>query len=698
MRSNAFYIRASSHRGKWIEIIAASLLTSLPATALASSSRTIFAPTGASASDFFGSSVSSAGDVNGDGYADVIVGAHLNSAAGTYAGRAYVYYGGPGPDAIPDLTLTGAAAWDLFGISVSSGGDVNGDGYADVIVGAPQNDAGGTDAGRAYLYYGGPGADAVPDLILTGVAAGDNFGNSVSSAGDVNGDGYSDLIVGAPSNDAVGADAGRAYVFYGGPGADAVPDLILTGVAAGDNFGGSVSSARDVNGDGYADLIVGANQFAGGALIMEGRAYVYYGGPGADPVPDMVLAGVAAGDEFGNHVSSGDVNKDGYSDVIVGAPGNDAAGVDAGRAYVYYGGPGADAVADLTLTGEAAGHNFGARVTSAGDMDRDGSDDVIAGAHYAAGAGRAYVYYGGSGADAVPELTLTGAAAGDFFGNSVSSAGDVNRDGYSDVIVGAPLSDAAFTDAGQAYIISISLPDVTTSFFVPQSGSVSTPTEGAAAIANARRCPNDDGTQVLRLNSRLKIKVLSSDGSLIPNIPASDICVLFNGGPTSQGFSGVGDDSIIANYQYNQAANCPDVRCVQADAPTDLSGTTYITWIGSTPGSPGVGTRDPLRKWGGWAGDLPVFVLGIQIHGKLTSGSPLGSYTAHVKSLDFTPFAPSENQGELVNSLDIAAVQGAIGGAYQYKLDFDNNGVVNSVDLSFIKGHNLHRCNSPIVN
>jgi hypothetical protein len=250
------------------------------------------------------------------------------------------------------------------------------------------------------------------------------------------------------------------------------------------------------------------------------------------------------------------------------------------------------------------------------------------------------------------------------------------------------------------------VPDVTQSFFVPQSGSGKTPTEGAAAIVNARRCPAtgssnvaQEGTQVLRLNARLKVVVKASDGSPIAGIPASDICVLFNGGTPAQGFSGVGDDSIIANFQFNQLSSCPDIRCVQADAPTDAAGVAYITWIGATPGSPGVGTRDPFRKWGGYAGDIPVMVLGFKIQGKLTSGSALGSYTAHVKSMDHqggrTPVA---NQGELVNSLDINPVQAAIGTPYKYNLDFDNNGIVNSLDLNLIKAHNNHKCNFPTVN
>ena len=255
--------------------------------------------------------------------------------------------------------------------------------------------------------------------------------------------------------------------------------------------------------------------------------------------------------------------------------------------------------------------------------------------------------------------------------------------------------------SGSIPAVYAGVPDVTQSFFVPQSGSVTTPTEGAAAMANARRCPNDDGIQVLRLNSRLKVVVKASDSSPIVGIPASDICVLFNGGTPAQGFSGVGDDSIIANFQFNQLSSCPDVRCVQADAPTDAAGVAYITWLGSTPGSPGVATRDPLRKWGGYAGDIPVMVLGFKLQGKLTSGSALGSYTAHVKSLDSIGGRTTiANQGELVNSLDINPVQAAAvpGQPYKYNLDFDNNGIVNSIDLNFIKAHNNHKCNSPTVN
>jgi len=269
------------------------------------------------------------------------------------------------------------------------------------------------------------------------------------------------------------------------------------------------------------------------------------------------------------------------------------------------------------------------------------------------------------------------------------------------------VAELSAVSASRATAVSGDVPDPSASYFVPQSGSITAPTEGAAAIVNARRCPATgsadavhEGTQVLKLSARLKVVVIGTGGSPMPGIAASDICVLFNGGTPAQGFTGMGDDSIIANSTYNPLAGCPDIRCLSADAPTDANGVTYITWIGAIPGQPGVGQYsppDPSRHWGGYAGDIPVTVLGVQLRGRLTSTSPLGSYTAHVKSLDFMGGRTiALNQGEEVNTLDINPVQAAIGHAYQYQMDFDNNGFVNLTDLNFIRAHNNHRCNSPM--
>jgi hypothetical protein len=408
---------------------------------------------GAAAGDYFGRSAATAGDMNGDGHDDVVVGAPANDAGGGDAGRAYVYFGGPGADLVADLTLTGVAAGDDFGRSVGTAGDVNGDGYDDVIVGATLNDAGGVDAGRAYVFFGGATPNATADLTLTGAAAGDNFGWSAGTAGDVNGDGYDDVIVGAYQNDAAGSNAGRAYVFYGGASPNSTADWVMTGAAAGNVFGFSVGTAGDVNGDGYADVIVGAYDAVG---LEAGRAYVFYGGVAPNSTADLVLIGETVGDLFGYSVgTAGDMNGDGYDDVIVGAFHDDAEGTNAGRAYVFHGGPEADAVADLVLGGEAAYDEFGFAVGTAGDVNLDGCDDVIIGARLNDGggseAGRAYVYFGGL-PDVAADVTLTGGAAGDRFGYFVGTAGDVNGDGVVDVIVGAPFANPTGADAGAAYV------------------------------------------------------------------------------------------------------------------------------------------------------------------------------------------------------------------------------------------------------
>src|SRR5258706_10750120 len=168
------------------------------------------------------------------------------------------------------------------------------------------------------------------------------------------------------------------------------------------------------------------------------------------------------------------------------------------------------------------------------------------------------------------------------------------------------------------------VPDVSRSYFVPQSGSLSTPVEGALAIRNFRTCPDLDGAKVLRLNARLKIVVQASDGSPIAGIAASDVCVMFNGGTPAQGFSGVGDDSIIANFQFNQLNNCPDVRCLQADAPTDANGVTYLTWIGGDPSRTRKGHRHTFHNVGEEAGRDSVVEFGLQLIGEIHSERPLG--------------------------------------------------------------------------
>jgi len=287
--------------------------------------------TGETSYNYFGISVAAAGDVNQDGFSDVIIGAEGNAAGGFDAGRAYLYLGGLNMDNIADVIFTGAAGFDDFGHSVAAAGDVNHDGFSDVIVGAYLNDAGGNDAGRAYLYFGGASMDNVADVIFTGETVLNRFGISIAAAGDVNHDGFADVLVGAST-------AGRAYLYFGGTRMDNIADVIFTGETGGSAFGISAAAAGDVNHDGFADVIVGDNwNNAGG--YNAGRAYLYFGGPRMDNLADAVFTGAAGSDLFGISVAAaGDVNHDGFSDVIVGATGNSAVGYQMGRAYVYAGG------------------------------------------------------------------------------------------------------------------------------------------------------------------------------------------------------------------------------------------------------------------------------------------------------------------------------------------------------------------------
>ena len=387
------------------------------------------------AGDQLGYSVSRAGDVDGDGFDDVIVGA-------PGADQAYIY---SGPNCNLLCTLTGGTG-DLFGWSVSGAGDVNGDGFDDVIVGAPKNGTGGTAAGQAYVYSG---SNCNVLCTLTGATAGSQLGWSVSEAGDLNGDGLADVIVGAPQNGTGGTAAGQAYV-YSGPNCNV---LCTLSSAVGELFGWSVSGVGDVNGDGLDEVIVGAPHSGGIGFFKAGRAYVYYYSASALRCTLLcTITGEAAGDQLGFSVSeAGDVDGDGLADMIVGAPFNGAGGRGAGRVYVFRG---PNCGLFCSLTGVAAGDHFGFSVSGAGDVNRDGSADLIVGAPFSGAggiaAGQACVY---SGSNCMPLCILTG-AAGDHFGFSVSGAGyvtDVNLC-FPDVIVGAPFNGAGGVAAGEAYV------------------------------------------------------------------------------------------------------------------------------------------------------------------------------------------------------------------------------------------------------
>lgn len=474
-----------------------------------------------SAHVLFGYSISSAGDVNGDGYGDIIVGAPayvdiISISGGTYnvaaVGAAFIYYGSPsGPSADPSEVLQPTTvAGALFGYSVSKAGDINGDGYGDVVVGAPGDRtmlniglvfpvATSVATGKVYVYYGGPAGSfdgnsnteptvsaqlslTQPDFgSLAVVPINPLYGFSVGEAGDVNGDGRGDIVVGSPAFTRLlplPVQGGRVDVYHGTTsGISASPSRTITGGLLNALFGFSVSTAGNVNGDAYSDIIAGAP----GSLnfLGAGQAYVFHGSSTGVTATTTASANAALNSAgllttlFGYNVSNaGDVNGDGFGDVIVGEPAalesllTQTASVGAAR--IFYGSAsGATTTGATTLNsprrpsllGLLQGNLlFGYSVSGTGDVNCDGFADIIIGEPGGTAlslgrgllnlvsanvvSGRSYVYFGRAAKPVnSPSYTIeqTGSVTvANLIGYSVADGGDVNGDGRADLLVGAP--------------------------------------------------------------------------------------------------------------------------------------------------------------------------------------------------------------------------------------------------------------------
>ncbi|MBI3019030.1 MAG: FG-GAP repeat protein [Deltaproteobacteria bacterium] len=418
-------------------------------------------------SDKLGFRVSSAGDVNGDGIDDIIAGAAYNDAVATSSGAAYIFFGSTtlsgtknlAGSASADVTFLGKNVTNcLLGLDVSGAGDVNGDGFDDVIVGAYSNDA-TSGEGAAYIFFGAGNLSgtknlnttASADVTILGKVSGDGLGApGVSGAGDINGDGFDDIIVGAYKNDAFNTSSGEAYVFFGASNLSgtkdldttASPDVTIQGSETG-RTGFSVSGLGDVNGDGLDDIGVSHHGPTG-----VGEAYIFYGatnisGTKAVASANVQLLGKTGSDSFGISVSgAGDINDDGFDDVIVGGELDDSGSVtNRGGAYVFFGSSAlsgtkdlaGSASADVTILGEKTNDYLGESVSGAGDVNADGIPDVIMGARgndfVANISGAAYIFFGSTTLSGTKDfattttrsdVTFTGRAASDLIGKSVS--------------------------------------------------------------------------------------------------------------------------------------------------------------------------------------------------------------------------------------------------------------------------------------
>jgi hypothetical protein len=401
------------------------------------------------------------GDFNCDGYRDLAVGVPgYDGTAGLKAGEVAVYYGSAtGLKTTVGWFKEGIFAGDAFGFSLGSVQHQGTSTCWDLIVGAPSNAAYVTNGGRVYVYKGAAvtGLHATPTATLS-VTGSANLGYAVAGAGDVNKDGYGDIVV---SDYNWNQSTGRVYLYKGGStGFATTPAWTTNGEHVGDSYGASLAGIGkicpstapcDIDKDGYADVLVGAEGFPGGNPfpVATGKVYMFRGNAttaGLQTTASWTATGEATNYAFGHTVAvAGDTNKDGYADVIIGAP--NRAG---GKAYVYLGKTGGLATTPVWKSPalvSTANHYVGASVASAGDVNKDGYADIVVGDTGTAGG--VSVYKGGAGGPAATaSWTKAGQVSTDFFGAAVAG-GDFNNNGYSDVAVGAPRwSD--FT--GKAYV------------------------------------------------------------------------------------------------------------------------------------------------------------------------------------------------------------------------------------------------------
>lgn len=393
----------------------------------------------------YGYVVAAIGDVNGDGYDELAVGAPRHDVATYRGGAVFVFHGSPaGFNAEPDWIVGGDQLGARFGSAVAGAGDVNDDGYDDLIVGAYRYFSGDPEVGLVSVFHGSAdGLALTPDWIATGTQANGRFGWAVAGAGDFNGDSIDDIVIGSPLADDIATNTGLVALYLGSAtGLLAIPAWSVTGTGSAAQLGFAVAGAGDVNGDGFDDIVTGA-PFASVDDSATGQVSLLLGNALAQLPTMWQLDGSLANSQFGYAVGSGgDVNADSYADFLVGAPQFDNGQTGEGGAWLFCGGVDSAEIC-WHDDGDLAAAHFGQAVAIPGDVNDDGFDDLLIGApgytRDQPQEGTVLIYFG-SQTGAYPWFSwhADGNKAEAGLGATVAGLQRANNDNFADLLVGAP--------------------------------------------------------------------------------------------------------------------------------------------------------------------------------------------------------------------------------------------------------------------